>query len=268
MFRNLFRPWADHQLCVMRQRATSRLTSCCSFACRVDHVADSQHAAVYLRMSCIQYELVSVSHTSCCCALWLARAKKFGKGLIWIDAGSKSIDVDVLTMVASGGNACIWRPHHWMFPFARCVNSHCGHVCVESIFVHPAMRRRDIGRTLVTNLRQRFPGHTIAGNIKDYDRDSACVALLFWRAVGAVDLHGHALELREEQRHDTSPSNYGFLVLFWTAEFRTDPVGLMSWSVGRWAFKGLRGDLAHLPGVFCIRAFQTVDVLHCLFLKT
>ena len=123
MFRNLFRPWADHQLCVMRQRATSRLTSCCSFACRVDHVADSQHAAVYLRMSCIQYELVSVSHTSCCCALWLARAKKFGKGLMWIDAGSKSMDVDVLTMVASGDRACIWRPHYWMFPFARCVNS-------------------------------------------------------------------------------------------------------------------------------------------------
>ena len=113
-------------------------------------------------------------------------------------------------------------------------DSHCGHVFVESIFVHPAMRRRDLGRTLVTNLRQRFPGHTIAGNIKDYDRDSACVALLFWRAVGAVDLHGHALELREEQRHDTNPSNYGFLIPCWTAEFRIDPVVLMSWSVGSW----------------------------------
>ena len=112
-------------------------------------------------------------------------------------------------------------------------DTHCGHVLVESIFVQPEMRRRGIGHILVTHLRHRFPGHAITGTILDYQRDSARVALLFWRAAGAVHHRGNALGLTQAQRHDTNPSNYGFLIPCWTVEFRIEPVVPMSWNVGR-----------------------------------
>ena len=61
-------------------------------------------------------------------------------------------------------------------------DTHCEHVFVESLFVNSNVRRRGIGQTLVTNLQQRFPIVAIRGNILDYKRDSARIALLFWRA--------------------------------------------------------------------------------------
>ena len=97
---------------------------------------------------------------------------------------------------------------------------HEGYIFVERIEVKPNARGKGSGRFLVETLRREFPQFAIAGNIMDYSKNSADIALRFWIAAGAIDRDSYEpLILKKEQRNDTSRDNYGNIIPCWTAQF-------------------------------------------------